>query len=156
MGDTPTQRPTYMLDRGLYNARGEQVQPQALAQVFPWDASLPGNRLGLARWIFDPKHPLTARVFVNRLWMMHFGRGLVDTPEDFGSQGSIPTNPELLDWLAVRLIESGWDIKAMHKLMVMSAAYRQTSDASEALIAKDPENRWLARGVRQRMTAEMV
>ncbi|HYR86453.1 MAG TPA: DUF1553 domain-containing protein [Terriglobia bacterium] len=156
MGDTPAPRPTYMLDRGLYNSRGEQVQPQGLARIFPWNESLPKNRLGLARWLFDARHPLTARVFVNRLWQMHFGRGLVDTAEDFGSQGSIPTHPELLDWLAVRLIESGWDIKAMQKLLVMSAAYRQTSNSSEALLARDPENRLLARGIRQRMTAETV
>jgi hypothetical protein len=156
MGDTPTPRPTYMLDRGLYNSRGEQVQAQGLAQIFPWNDSLPRNRLGLARWLFDAKQPLTSRVFVNRLWQMHFGRGLVDTTEDFGSQGSIPTHPELLDWLAVRLMESGWDIKAMQKLIVMSTTYRQTSNASEALLARDPENRLLARGIRQRLSAETV
>jgi hypothetical protein len=156
MGDTPTPRPTFMLDRGLYNARGQEVQPEALSQIFAWNASLPRNRLGLARWLFDPKHPLTARVFVNRLWQMQFGRGLVDTAEDFGSQGSIPTHPELLDWLAVRLMESNWDVKSMQKLIVMSATYRQKSDGSEALLAKDPENRLLARGIRQRLSAETV
>jgi hypothetical protein len=156
MGDMPTPRPTYMLSRGLYNARGDEVQPEALSQIFSWNASLPRSRLGLARWLFDPKHPLTARVFVNRLWMLQFGKGLVETPEDFGSQGSIPTHPELLDWLAIRFIESGWDIKAMQKLIVMSATYRQASNLSESLLAKDPENRLLARGVRQRMPAEML
>jgi mono/diheme cytochrome c family protein len=156
MGDTQKPRPTYMLSRGLYNARGEEVQPEALSQIFSWNSSLPRNRLGFARWLFDPKHPLTARVLVNRLWMLQFGRGLVDTVEDFGSQGSIPTHPELLDWLALRLMESNWDIKAMLKLIVMSATYRQSSNATDELEARDPENRLLARGIRQRMTAEMI
>jgi hypothetical protein len=156
MGDTPKPRPTYMLSRGLYNARVEEVQPEALSQIFKWDTSLPRNRLGFAQWLLDPRHPLTARVFVNRLWMLQFGKGLVDTPEDFGSQGSIPTHPELLDWLALRFIKSGWDVKAMQKLIVMSATYRQSSNAGDAILAKDPENKLLARGVRQRMPAEMI
>ena len=156
MGDAPRPRPTYRLDRGVYNARAEQVPVQALTQIFPWDESLPRNRLGLARWLFDPRHPLTARVFVNRMWQRHFGQGLVETSEDFGIQGSIPTHPELLDWLAAEFVESGWDVKRLHKLIVMSATYRQTSDASDELLEKDPRNTLLARGIRQRMPAEMV
>jgi hypothetical protein len=124
--------------------------------VLAWDDSWPRNRLGLARWLFDRRQPLTARVFVNRVWQMHFGRGLVETSEDFGSQGSIPTHPELLDWLAVELMESGWDVKALQRLIVTSAAYMQSSDASPELIARDPANALYARGPRWRMTAEMV
>ncbi len=156
MGDAPSPIPTFVLNRGVYNALGPQVQPRGLDSAFAWDESLPANRLGLARWLFDPAHPLTARVFVNRLWQMHFGRGLVETAEDFGSQGSIPTHPELLDWLAVEFVESGWDIKALHKRIVMSATYRQQSDLSDALLEVDPRNELLARGPRWRMTAEMV
>jgi Protein of unknown function (DUF1553)/Protein of unknown function (DUF1549)/Concanavalin A-like lectin/glucanases superfamily/Planctomycete cytochrome C len=156
MGDTPTPRPTYVLGKGLYSNHEQQVEPQGLNQIFPWDASLPRNRLGLARWLFDLKNPLTARVFVNRLWQMQFGKGLVETAEDFGAQGSIPTNPELLDWLATEFVQSGWDVKHMQKLLVMSATYAQTSDATDELIQRDPQNRLLARGLRIRMPAEMV
>ena len=156
MADTATPRPTYRLDRGVYSEKREEVPVRALTQIFPWDAQLPANRIGLARWLFDRKNPLTARVFVNRIWQMHFGTGLVKTAEDFGAQGSIPSNPELLDWLAVGFMESGWDIKRLHKLIVMSATYRQRSEASEDLLKRDPENILLARGVRMRMPAEMV
>ncbi len=114
------------------------------------------NRLGLARWLFDRRQPLTARVFVNRVWQMHFGRGIVETSEDFGAQGAIPTHPELLDWLAVEFIESGWDVKALHRLIVTSATYRQSSDAPPELIARDAANALYTRGPRWRMTAEMV
>jgi hypothetical protein len=124
--------------------------------VFEWNAALPPNRLGLARWLFDPRHPLTARVFVNRLWQMHFGRGIVETAEDFGSQGARPTHPELLDWLAVQFVESGWDVKALHRLIVTSATYRQSSTVSDELLARDAPNALYARGPRWRMTAEMV
>jgi hypothetical protein len=140
----------------VYSNRAEEVPVRGLVQVFPWDAALPANRLGLARWLFDPKHPLTSRVFVNRMWQMHFGQGIVETAEDFGSQGSIPTNPELLDWLAVSFIESGWDLKQLHKSIVMSAAYRQSSSATPELLKRDPQNRLITRGQRQRMPAEMV
>jgi hypothetical protein len=100
MGDAPQPIPTFVLNRGVYSAPGEQVAPRGLESVLPWDESWPQNRLGLAKWLFDARNPLTARVFVNRLWQMHFGRGIVETSEDFGSQGAIPTHPELLDWLA--------------------------------------------------------
>jgi hypothetical protein len=156
MGDTLTPRPTYVLLRGQYTDHGEPVTPRGLSQIFPWSDSLPQNRLGLAAWLFDARNPLTSRVFVNRMWQMHFGQGLVGTSEDFGSQGSIPSHPELLDWLAVTFRESGWDMKRLHKAMVMSATYRQTSNASDALLAKDPRNVLLARAPRVRMPAEMV
>jgi hypothetical protein len=156
MGDAPEPIPTHVLDRGVYSSPREQVAPRGLESVYPWDAALPPNRLGLARWLFDAKHPLTARVLVNRLWQMHFGRGLVETSEDFGSQGSIPTHPELLDWLAVEFVESGWDVKALHRLIVTSATYRQSSAASDELLARDARNSLYARGPRWRMTAEMV
>ncbi len=156
MGDTPTPRQAYVLLRGQYTERGEPVSPRGLSRVFPWNESWPQNRLGLARWLFDPKNPLTARVFVNRLWQQQFGRGLVDTSEDFGSQGAIPSHPELLDWLAVTFRESGWDIKRMQKRLVMSATFRQRSDASAALLARDPRNELLARFQRVRMPAELV
>jgi hypothetical protein len=156
MGDTPTPRPTYVLVRGNYEDHGEQVPPRGLNQVLAWDPAWPENRIGLAKWLFDSKNPLTSRVFVNRAWQMHFGRGLVETAEDFGSQGSIPTHPELLDTLAVTFRESGWDIKKLHKLIVMSGTYRQQSDASAEGLQKDPDNLLLARYTRLRMPAEMV
>jgi hypothetical protein len=124
--------------------------------VLAWDDALPQNRLGLARWLFDPQNPLTARVFVNRVWQMHFGHGIVETAEDFGAQGARPTHPELLDWLAVRFFESKWDVKALHRLIVTCATYRQSSDASPELAARDARNELYARGPRWRMTAEMV
>jgi hypothetical protein len=156
MGDTPEPTPTFVLNRGVYSAPGEQVAPHGLDAVLPWDESLPPNRVGLAKWLFDPRNPLTARVFVNRVWQMHFGRGLVETAEDFGSQGSIPTHPELLDWLAVRFVESGWDVKALHRLIVTSATYRQASELDDESLARDARNELYARGPRWRMTAEMV
>jgi Protein of unknown function (DUF1553)/Protein of unknown function (DUF1549)/Planctomycete cytochrome C/Concanavalin A-like lectin/glucanases superfamily len=156
MRDASEPIPTYVLNRGVYSAPGERVRPHGLDAVLPWGASLPENRLGLARWLFDARNPLTARVFANRIWQMHFGRGIVETAEDFGSQGSIPTHPELLDWLAVQFVESGWDVKALHKLIVMSATFRQSSDATEEQLARDARNELYARGPRWRMTAEMV
>jgi hypothetical protein len=156
MADHDTPNPTYELIRGQYNQRGDEVKPEGLGSVFPWDAALPRNRLGLAKWFFDPKNPLTARVFVNRLWQMNFGRGLVETANDFGSQGSAPSHPELLDWLAVDFVQSGWDIKRLEKMIVMSATYRESSDSTPELNGKDPLNLLLARGVRRRMSAEQV
>jgi hypothetical protein len=156
MGDAPEPIPTFVLERGVYSSPGEPVAPHGLTSVFAWNEELPPNRLGLAQWLFDPRHPLTARVFVNRIWQMHFGRGIVETAEDFGSQGSIPTHPELLDWLAVQFVESGWDVKALHRLVVTSATYRQSSTVSDELLARDARNALYARGPRWRMTAEMV
>ena len=156
MADTPKPRQTYILNRGLYNARREPVDPAPLTNIFPFDPKLPRNRIGLADWLFDKKNPLVSRVFVNRLWQMQFGTGIVETSEDFGIQGSRPTNPELLDWLAVDFMESGWDIKRLNKMIVMSATYRQSSDVSDELLKKDPRNMLLARGPRLRMSAEQI
>ena len=156
MGDLPEPRPTYLLERGVYDARGKQVFPNVPDKVLPFDKGLPQNRLGLAKWLFDKDNPLTARVFVNRIWQMHLGKGIVATSEDFGNQGDLPSHPGLLDWLAVRFVESGWDLKNLHKTIVMSATYRQSSVCTEELLEKDPENVLLARGPRSRLSAEMI
>jgi hypothetical protein len=155
-GDQPIPRKTHVLDRGVYNSYLQEVQPQAIAGVFPWSEKLPRNRLGLAEWLFDPKQPLTARVYVNRMWQGHFVSGIVATVDDFGTQGTNPTHPELLDYLAVAFVGSGWDIKHMQKLMVMSATYRQSSNISAENLEKDPRNFLLARGPRLRMPAETI
>jgi hypothetical protein len=149
-------RQTHIHLRGNYMALGDKVQP-ALPAVFPAPPKgEPINRLALARWFFNPDHPLTARVAANRLWEEIFGIGIVETSEDFGTQGEPPSHPELLDWLATEYIQSGWDTKHMLKLMVMSAAYRQTSAVSEDLDHRDPMNRLLARGPRVRLSAEEI
>jgi hypothetical protein len=156
MGDTPEPTPTFVLNRGVYSDPGERVSPHGLDAVLEWDDSWPQNRLGLASWLFDSRQPLTARVFVNRIWQLHFGRGIVETSEDFGAQGSIPTHPELLDWLAVEFVESGWDVKALHRSIVTSATYTQSSIVTPELLQRDAGNALYARGPRWRMTAEMV
>jgi hypothetical protein len=125
------------------------------ASVLPF-GNRPANRLGLSDWLFDPKNPLTSRVMVNRLWMMCFGRGIVSTPDDFGAQGALPTHPELLDHLAIRFVESGWDLKAMLKYMVSSATYRQSSRTTGEQLARDPENEFFSRGQRRRLSAEQI
>jgi hypothetical protein len=117
---------------------------------------LPRNRLGLARWLVDGRNPLTARVLVNRIWQQYFGLGLVRTAEDFGVRGEMPTHPELLDYLATELVDSKWDLKKLHRRIVLSATYRQAATATPAKLERDPENRLLARGPRLRLTAEMV
>lgn len=155
-GDQPIPRKNYVLDRGIYNSYLQEVEPQAIPRVFPWDGTLPRNRLGLAQWLFDPSHPLTARVYVNRVWQSHFGNGIVQTVDDFGTQGTNPTHPELLDYLAVEFVRSGWDVKHMHKLMVMSATYRQNSNISGENLERDPRNLYLERGPRYRMPAETI
>ena len=156
MEEMPDPRPMYVLDRGLYDAPLEQVAPGTPESISMFADTLPKNRLGLAKWLFDQNNPLTARVTVNRYWQMIFGRGLVKTSEDFGNQGSLPTHPELLDWLAIYFQESDWDLKKLLKLMVMSATYRQSSAANRELQNKDPENLWLARGPSHRLQAEMI
>ncbi len=156
MKEMSPRRPTFILKRGAYDARGEEVFPGVPEQIFAFDPALPRNRLGLAKWTTDPANPLTARVAVNRLWRSHFGRGLVTTVEDFGTQGKLPTHPALLDWLASRFIESHWDVKAMHRLIVTSRAYRQASLESPELAAKDPEDIWLERYPRHRLEAEEI
>ncbi|MCM4152083.1 DUF1553 domain-containing protein [Arenibacter sp. N53] len=156
MGDLPKPRSTYLLERGAYDARGEEVFPGVPEEVLPFSDTLPRNRLGLAMWLFDKENPVTARVFMNRLWQMHFGSGLVYSSDDFGNQGGLPSHPKLLDWLAVEFMESGWDVKAMHKLIVMSATYQQSSMLTPKLEERDKENILLARGPSFRMTAEMI
>ena len=116
----------------------------------------PNNRLGFAQWLISRDNPLLARVTVNRFWQMYFGMGIVKTTEDFGSQGEWPVHPELLDWLAVEFMESGWDVKALQKLIVTSNAYKQSSKTSPDLLQKDPDNRLLARGPRFRLSPEMI
>ena len=149
-------RETHVLGRGDYRNLGEKVQPGVPSSLPPLPAGAPANRLGLARWLCDPSHPLTARVAVNRYWQMYFGYGIVKTAEDFGSQGEAPVHAELLDWLATEFVQTGWDIKRMQRLIVTSAAYRQSSHVTPELVEKDPENRLLARGPRFRLPAEMV
>ena len=158
MEDMETPRDTYLLKRGAYDApdTSEKLEPSVPASLGEMDEALPRNRLGLARWLVDPRHPLTARVRMNQYWQMYFGRGLVKTSEDFGVQGASPTHPELLDWLALRFIESGWNVKEMQKTVVMSAAYRQGSVVTAALREKDPENKLLGRAPRMRLSAEMM
>jgi len=156
MKEMPQRRKAYILDRGLYDNYGEEVFPNTPESILPMPEDLPKNRLGLAKWITNPDHPLTARVAVNRYWQNYFGRGLVTTTEDFGNQGELPSHPELLDWLALEFIRSGWDVKALQKLIVMSATYRQSSQTSEELREKDPDNIWLARGPSVRLSSEMV
>ncbi len=149
-------RDTFILGRGQYDNRGEKVTPGVPSFLPPMSRDMPANRLGLAKWILDPSNPLTARVAVNQYWQQYFGTGIVKTAEDFGSQGEPPSHPELLDWLATEFVGTGWDIKAMQRLIVTSATYRQSSMASRELIERDPENRLLARGPRFRLPAEMV
>ena len=156
MQELPKPRPTFVLNRGLYDAPGEPVRAGTPGSIGALQKGLPANRLGLARWLFDPGHPLTARVAVNRYWQMLFGTGLVKTADEFGNQGELPSHPELLDWLAVTYRTSGWDTKALMKLMVTSATYRQASAATPTLLEKDPENRLLARGPSYRLPFEMV
>lgn len=156
MRELPQPKPTFVLKRGQYTDPGERVEPGTPEGIFPFPADLPRNRLGLAKWLVDRRNPLTARVVVNRIWRMHFGRGLVATQEDFGSQGKSPTHPELLDWLAGWFMDHAWDIKAMHRLIVTSAAYRRLSHASAVMQQSDPENHLLARGPRHRLSAEQI
>jgi len=156
MQDMPKPRDAYILTRGEYDKKGDKVEAGVPAVLPPLPADAPRNRLALARWLVHRDHPLTARVSVNRFWQQIFGTGIVKTSEDFGSQGEWPSHPELLDWLAVEFMESGWDVQRMIKLMVMSHAYCQSSQGTPELWERDPENRLLARGPRFRMDAEMV
>jgi hypothetical protein len=156
MREMPGRRPTFVLARGAYDAPGAAVDPGVPERIFPLGAGRPQNRLGFAQWLVDPQHPLTARVVVNRIWKHHFGRGLVPTVEDFGMQGRAPSHPELLDWLAHRFMASGWDRKALHRLIVTSATYRQATTVTPEIAQKDPENILLGRGPRHRWSAEVV
>jgi hypothetical protein len=157
MGERDSVRPTYVLSRGRYDAPTVLVQPAALKAVMPYDtAKYPRNRLGLAKWTVSRDNPLTARVFVNQLWQEFFGRGIVKSSGDFGMQGDLPTNPQLLDWLAADFMEHGWDIKRLVKQFVLSAAYRQSAKVTPEKLEKDPENAYLSRGPRIRLPAELI
>ncbi len=156
MEERKNTRPTHVLFRGSFDAPRELVEPGLPRSLPPLPDGLPNNRLGLAKWLTDPSHPLTARVTVNRYWQMIFGRGIVSTVEDFGSQGEPPSHPQLLDWLAVDFMQSGWDVKRLLRTIVTSATYRQSSRARPDLAEKDPDNRLLARAPRRRLPAESI
>lgn len=156
MADQPNSRKTHVLLRGEYDKPREEVFAGTPAAFPPMPEGVPQNRLGLARWMVMPDHPLTARVAVNRFWAQVFGTGIVKTIEDFGSQGEWPSHPELLDWLAVAFVESGWDVKRLLKLMVLSSTYRQSSKLTRDWLQRDPENRLLGRGPRLRLDAEVI
>ncbi|MDR3404542.1 MAG: DUF1553 domain-containing protein [Chthoniobacter sp.] len=154
--EKPGEAMANILMRGAYDKVGEKVTPAGFSALHPMPADAPKNRLGLARWLMAPENPLTARVTVNRYWQEIFGTGLVKTAEDFGAQGDRPSNPELLDWLAVEFRESGWDVKKFFTLIVTSATYRQAATMTPEKLEKDPQNRLISRGPRFRMDAEMV
>jgi Protein of unknown function (DUF1553)/Protein of unknown function (DUF1549)/Concanavalin A-like lectin/glucanases superfamily/Planctomycete cytochrome C len=156
MQEMPTPKTAHLLLRGQYDKPSEIVKPNTPPKILVFPVDLPKNRYGLAQWLTHENHPLTARVAVNRLWQNFFGTGLVKTIEDFGNQGEMPSHLDLLDWLAVRFRTSGWNIKQLNKLVVMSATYRQNSTTTTALRERDPENRLLARGPSSRLSAEMI
>lgn len=156
MQERPQPRESFLLLRGQWDKQGDKVTPTVLTSLYPPPADLPANRLGLAKWLVDREHPLTARVAVNRQWQTFFGVGLVKTAEDFGVQGERPSHPELLDWLAAEFVASGWDVKALQRLIVTSVAYRQSSQVTPELVERDPENRLLARGPRYRWSSAVL
>src|SRR6185503_1744688 len=153
MEDMAEPRMSNIRVRGDYRAKGDKVVAGVPHILPPLPASDKTNRLTLAKWLVDPKHPLLSRVTVNRYWGLHFGTGLVKTGNEFGTQGELPSHPDLLDWLAREFIDGGWNIKAMQKKLVMSATYRQSSKVSPRLLERDPNNRLLARGPRLRLSA---
>lgn len=156
MEETPRKRPMHVLNRGVYDQPKHTVEMATPTKVLAFSEEFPANRLGLAQWLFNEKNPLTARVAVNRYWQLIFGRGLVSTPQDFGSQGALPSHPELLDYLAVVFRESGWNLKALLKEMVLSHTYQQASTSTLELMEKDPLNIWLSRSSSYRLSAEMI
>ncbi|MFO0807184.1 MAG: DUF1553 domain-containing protein [Gemmataceae bacterium] len=156
MRELPTPKPAYVLKRGAYDAPGERVTADTPTALPPFPAGEPRNRLGLARWLAAPDHPLTARVAVNRLWQQMFGTGLVETSDNFGTTGTPPTHPELLDWLARDFVDHGWDVKRTLRLIALSATYRQSSQATPAVRARDPNDQLLARFPVRRLAAEML
>jgi hypothetical protein len=156
MQELPQPRETHVLIRGSHNVKGERVSAGVPGVLHPLAPGQPANRLGLARWLVDPRNPLVGRVIMNRIWSQYFGRGIVETSEDFGVQGEAPSHPELLAWLAKELVRQGWSLKAMHRLIVTSATYRQSSRVTPDRLERDPYNRLFSRGPRFRMEAEMV
>jgi hypothetical protein len=157
MREMPVQRPTFVLNRGQFDQHGAEVTPDTPKALPPFPEGAPRNRLGLAQWMVDGKNPLTARVAVNRIWQIFFGRGLVATSEDFGIQGQPPSHPELLDWLACDFMEHGWDVKRVCRMIALSATYRQDSvPVDSSLLERDPQNILLARGPRHRLSAEQI
>ena len=156
MQEKPDEAMAYILFRGEYDKRRDQVKPMTPEALLPFPADAPRNRLGLAKWLLEPSHPLTARVTVNRFWQELFGTGIVRTSGDFGIAGELPSDQELLDWMAVEFRESGWDVKQFFKLMVTSATYRQAAVVTAEKLEKDPQNRLMSRGPRFRMDAEMI
>ncbi|MDG2122759.1 MAG: DUF1553 domain-containing protein, partial [Verrucomicrobiales bacterium] len=156
MKEMEVPKKAFVLERGMYDARGEEVEMAVPGFLPPLPEGAPVNRLGLAKWLTDVSHPLFARTAVNRFWAACFGRGLVKTAEDFGAQGERPEYRELVDWLAGDFMGSGWDVKRLMRTIVMSATYRQRSVGEERLMQDDPENRLLARGPRHRLSAEMI
>ena len=158
MKELPQPRKTYVLKRGLYDSPdfNQEVVPNPPEEIMPFPKDFPRNRLGLAKWLTLPDHPLTSRVAVNRYWQMVFGNGIVSTPDDFGSQGALPTHPQLLNWLSREFINSNWNIKHILKLMVTSETFKQSSIASEEKFIKDRYNTWLSFGPKRRLSAEMV
>jgi len=155
MVDDPS-RKSFVRLKGRFDQLGPEVRPATPRILPPFPDDLPRNRLGLARWLVDKRNPLTARVVVNRLWQQFFGRGFVDSPENFGTQTARPLQAELLDWLATELVRLKWDVKAMARLIVTSATYRQSSAASPGSWLQDPDNAWLARGPRHRLPAAVI
>ncbi|MFS4466671.1 DUF1553 domain-containing protein [Maribacter sp. 2210JD10-5] len=156
MKEMPEPVQAFVLDRGVYDARTDSVFPNTPEAVLPMPENFEKNRLGLAKWLFHDENPLTARVAANRFWQYFFGKGIVKTSEDFGNQGEMPSHPALLDWLALEFKNSGWDMKALQKRIVMSSTYQQSSKASEKQMEMDKENRLLARGPAKRLTGEML
>ena len=156
MGDRDTLRKTHILNRGIYDSYGAEVGAGTPQSILPFDKKYPKNRLGLAKWLFDQRNPLTARVFVNQMWQEIFGQGIVKTAGDFGMQGELPSHPELLDWLAADFRANGWNIKRLIKQIVMSATYRQSAVISPEKLKSDPENILLARAPRYRIPAELI
>ena len=156
MEEMSPRRKTFVLNRGQYDQRAEEVRPGTPANVMAFSDRYPENRWGFAQWLVDENNPLTARVAVNRYWQMIFGRALVDPPHDFGVQGNVPTHPELLDWLAVDFMESGWDLRRLLKMFVTSELYQQSSAGTQEQLAKDPGNVYWTRAGSYRWPAEII
>ena len=156
MQDSEMPSQTHIMLRGDYTAPGDPVETGVLESLHPLDPDLPPDRLGLAQWLVDEENPLTPRVVINRIWGEIFGRGIVNTPEDFGMQGELPSHPQLLDWLAIQFVKNDWSVKDMIRTIVLSSTYQQSSATSAEKVARDPQNVWLSRGPRFRLSAELI